>query len=158
MNRVFILATVFFIINCMPIQKKTKMNKKLVKTEEEWKKSLTPMQFHVLREAGTEKPGSSKLNDFWEEGTYLCAACKTPLYNSRDKFDAYCGWPSFDRAIEENIERDVDYKIGYARTELKCKTCGGHLGHVFNDGPTETGKRHCLNGVALMFVPKKTKK
>lgn len=152
----------FIFIGCIAGCKTTAQNKhmenkksyKVEKTEAEWRKKLTPMQFHVLREAGTERPGTSEFNKFYEKGTYVCAACDTPLYESDRKFDAHCGWPSFDKAIEENIELDVDYKIGYARTELKCKTCGSHLGHRFEDGPQKTtGQRHCLNGVALKFIP-----
>nr|WP_299033910.1 peptide-methionine (R)-S-oxide reductase MsrB [uncultured Tenacibaculum sp.] len=126
------------------------------KTNSEWKKLLTPKQYYVLREAGTERPNSSPLNFNKKEGTYVCAACKTPLYKSENKYDSGSGWPSFDRAIKGNVELDTDYKLGYARTELKCNTCGGHLGHSFNDGPKKTtGKRHCINGVALEFIPKK---
>ncbi|WP_299010543.1 peptide-methionine (R)-S-oxide reductase MsrB [uncultured Tenacibaculum sp.] len=126
------------------------------KTNSEWKKLLTPKQYYVLREAGTERPNSSPLNFNKKEGTYVCAACKTPLYKSENKYDSGSGWPSFDRAIKGNVELDIDYKLGYARTELKCNTCGGHLGHSFNDGPKKTtGKRHCINGVALEFIPKK---
>ena len=92
----------------------------------------------------------------YKKGVYVCAACKTPLYKSEHKYDSRSGWPSFDRAIKKNVELDVDYKIGYARTELKCNTCGGHLGHSFNDGPRETtGERHCINGAALEFIPSK---
>lgn len=130
----------------------------VTKTETEWEKELTPEQFHVLRKAGTERPGTSVFNSFDEKGTYVCAGCETALYESDNKFDAHCGWPSFDQAIDENIELDVDYKIGYERTELKCNSCGGHLGHVFNDGPRETtGQRHCLNGLALKFIPEEKK-
>ncbi|CAM1365094.1 Peptide methionine sulfoxide reductase MsrB [Tenacibaculum litoreum] len=126
------------------------------KTNSEWKKLLTPKQYYVLREAGTERPNSSSLNYNKKKGVYVCAACKTPLYKSENKYDSGSGWPSFDRAIKGNVELDTDYKLGYARTELKCNTCGGHLGHSFNDGPKETtGKRHCINGVALEFIPKK---
>lgn len=125
------------------------------KSEVEWQKALNSEQFRILRQAGTERPGSSIYNDFDKEGTYVCAGCNTELYTSENKFNAHCGWPSFDRAKDENIELDVDFKVGYERTELKCNTCGGHLGHVFNDGPKETtGQRHCLNGVALKFIPK----
>ena len=128
------------------------------KSDSEWKEQLDSEQFRVLREAGTERPGSSEFNEFSEKGTYVCAACETELYESDRKFDAHCGWPSFDKAIDKNIELDVDYKIGYERTELKCNTCGGHLGHVFNDGPQQTtGQRHCLNGVALKFIPEEKK-
>lgn len=126
------------------------------KTNSEWKKLLTPKQYFILREAGTERPNSSPLNFNKKEGTYVCAACKTPLYKSENKYDSGSGWPSFDRAIKGNVELDTDYKLGYARTELKCNTCGGHLGHSFNDGPKKTtGKRHCINGVALEFIPNK---
>ena len=127
---------------------------KVEKTVDAWKAQLTSDQFHVLRQAGTERPGTSVFNDFNEDGTYVCAGCETALYSSDHKFNAHCGWPSFDKAFDENIELDVDYKVGYARTELKCNTCGSHLGHVFKDGPKETtGQRHCLNGIALKFIP-----
>lgn len=149
-----ILVTAY---SCQSISQNKKMeNKKynVEKTSEEWKQRLTPMQFYVLREAGTERPGTSEFDQFFEKGTYVCAGCETPLYKSDRKYDAGCGWPSFDEAIKENIELDVDYKIGYARTELKCKTCGGHLGHRFEDGPRNTtGQRHCINGAALKFIP-----
>ncbi|CAM1366421.1 peptide-methionine (R)-S-oxide reductase MsrB [Tenacibaculum xiamenense] len=129
---------------------------KVSKPNSEWQKLLTPKQYYVLRQAGTERPFTSPLNKNYKKGIYACAACKTPLYKSEHKYDSGSGWPSFDRAIKKNVETDVDYKIGYARTELKCNTCGGHLGHSFRDGPRETtGIRHCINGVALEFIPKK---
>lgn len=127
----------------------------ITKTEEEWRKELTEMEFYVLRKAATENPFTSDLLDNKEEGTYVCAGCSTPLFKSEHKFDSGTGWPSFDREIEGNVAYDVDYKIGYKRTEEHCATCGGHLGHVFDDGPRNTtGKRHCINGVALDFVAK----
>ena len=146
-----------FLISCSgSAQKNKKKGDKIytiMKTEVEWKKQLTSMQYFVLREAGTERSFTSPLNNNKENGLYVCAACNTPLYDSNYKFDSGSGWPSFDRAISNNVELDVDYKIGYARTELKCATCGGHLGHSFNDGPKNTnGKRHCINGIALKFV------
>jgi len=146
-----------FLISCAgSAQKNKKKGDKIytiMKTEVEWKKQLTSMQYYVLREAGTERSFTSPLNNNKENGLYVCAACNTPLYDSNYKFDSGTGWPSFDRAISNNVELDVDYKIGYARTELKCATCGGHLGHSFNDGPKNTtGERHCINGVALKFV------
>ena len=98
---------------------------------------------------------TSPLNKNYQPGVYVCAACKTPLYLSEHKFDSGTGWPSFDRAITNSVELDVDYKIGYARTELKCATCGGHLGHSFQMVRRNNGERHCINGVALNFVPKK---
>ena len=135
---------------------KYKKNYKVEKSNADWKSLLSQMEYYVLREAGTERAFSSPLNNNKEKGVYICAGCKTPLYESKYKYDSGSGWPSFDRGIKENIELDVDYKIGYARTELKCKTCGGHLGHSFDDGPQKTtGKRHCINGVALEFIPNK---
>ncbi|MEL6812364.1 MAG: peptide-methionine (R)-S-oxide reductase MsrB [Bacteroidota bacterium] len=126
----------------------------VTKTEAEWRAQLTEKQFYVLREAGTERPFSSDLNKNYSKGTYVCAACNTPLFKSEHKFDSGTGWPSFDREIKGNVEFSTDYKIGYARTEEHCATCGGHLGHVFNDGPSQTtGKRHCINGVSLQFIP-----
>ena len=146
-----------FLISCSGSAQKNKKKidkiYTIMKTEVEWKKQLTSMQYYVLREAGTERSFTSPLNNNKENGLYVCAACNTPLYDSNYKFDSGTGWPSFDRAISNNVELDVDYKIGYARTELKCATCGGHLGHSFNDGPKNTtGERHCINGVALKFV------
>ena len=124
------------------------------KTDAEWKKVLTKEQYYVLRKAGTERPFTSPLNKNYKDGVYHCAACNTPLFKSEHKFDSGTGWPSFDREIKGNVEYSTDYNIGYARTEEHCATCGGHLGHVFNDGPRDTtGKRHCINGVALKFVP-----
>ena len=129
---------------------------KIEKTDAEWKKLLSPMAYYVLRESGTERAFTSPLNKNYQKGVFVCAACKTPLYKSKHKYDSGSGWPSFDRAIKNNVELDVDYKIGYARTELKCNSCGGHLGHSFDDGPQKTtGKRHCINGAALEFIQKK---
>ena len=124
------------------------------KTDAEWKNELPRMAYQVLRHEATEPPFSGTYDKFYEEGVYTCAACNTELYFSKDKYDSKSGWPSFDRGASENIEFDVDYKLGYARTELKCNTCGGHLGHMFNDGPRKTtGKRHCINSAALTFTP-----
>lgn len=160
MKKITSLFLFIMIISCSGNAQETKKEAvksfKIQKTETEWKKLLSPQQYYVLREAGTEKPFSSPLNKNYKKGTFVCAACKTPLYRSEHKFDSGTGWPSFDRPIEGNVALDVDYKIGYARTELKCNSCGGHLGHSFNDGPKNTtGKRHCINGVALEFIEKK---
>ena len=108
----------------------------------------------MLRKAGTERPFSSDLLEIKEAGTYVCAACATPLFRSEHKFKSGTGWPSFDRAIEGNVGYGVDNKIGVPRDEEHCAKCGGHLGHVFDDGPSNTtGKRHCVNGIALNFIP-----
>lgn len=124
------------------------------KTDAEWRKELSDMEYYVLRKAGTENPGSSDLLRNKEKGTYVCAGCGNPLFKSEYKFNSGTGWPSFDREIEGNVAYSVDYDIGYKRTEEHCARCGGHLGHVFEDGPRETtGLRHCINGAALDFVP-----
>jgi peptide-methionine (R)-S-oxide reductase len=159
MNKIVSFLILVFLASCAgKAQGSSEDNKnyKITKTASQWKKELTPAQYSVLREAGTERPFSSPLDKNKKVGTFVCAACKTPLYASKDKFDSGTGWPSFDRSIKENVLLDTDYKIGYARTELKCNTCGSHLGHSFDDGPKNTtGKRHCINGVALKFIAKK---
>ena len=158
MKKLLYLSLLFILIGCKSNNvQETKPVQKITKTEDEWRNILTPAQFNILHEAGTELAFSHPYNDNKSDGTYVCAACNTPLYLSKYKYDSGSGWPSFDRAIQKNVELDVDYKIGYARTELKCKTCGGHLGHSFEDGPSNTtGKRHCINGTALLFIPKKS--
>lgn len=126
----------------------------IVKTDAEWKMELNALQYHVLREEGTERPFSSPLNKNDLPGIYVCAACGTPLFKSEHKFDSGTGWPSFDREIKGNVGFSTDYNLGYKRTEEHCATCGGHLGHVFDDGPRKTtGQRHCINGAALKFIP-----
>jgi len=150
---IFILILSLF-ISCSSSAQQKKY--KVTKSESEWKSLLTPLQYNVLRESGTERAFTSPFNDNKSKGIYVCAACKTPLYASQYKYDSGSGWPSFDRAIKKNVELAIDYEIGYARTELKCSTCGGHLGHSFEDGPKKTtGIRHCINGAAMLFIPKK---
>ena len=140
-------------------ERKAKKEYAVVKTDAEWKAQLPEMTYYVLRKAGTERAFTGELNYNKEKGVYVCAGCQSPLYESKYKYDSGSGWPSFDRGIEENLEYDVDYKIGYPRSELKCNTCGGHLGHVFNDGPARTtGKRHCINSAALNFIPEDEKR
>jgi len=124
------------------------------KTDDEWKKTLTPEQFHVLREHGTERAGTSPLNVEKREGLFMCGACGQPLFTSDTKYESGTGWPSFYRPIEGAIATTTDRSYGMTRVEVHCSQCGGHLGHVFPDGPKPTGERYCMNGVAMKFVPK----
>ncbi len=124
----------------------------ITRSEAEWRKSLTPEQFRVLRQHGTERAGSSPLDKEYGAGTYLCAGCGLPLYASDTKYDSGTGWPSFWAPIEGAVGTSTDRKLFMVRTEVHCRRCGGHLGHVFEDGPKPTGLRHCTNGVALNFV------
>ena len=121
------------------------------KTNIDWKKELTDEQYRILRKKGTEMPHSGVYNLHFEKGTYCCAGCHEPLFESHTKFDAHCGWPSFDQSIEGKVGYVSDKTLGMIRTEIICKTCDGHLGHVFNDGPTKTGTRYCVNSVSLKF-------
>lgn len=125
------------------------------KTEEEWRKTLTPEQFHVLRKHGTERAGTSPLDKNNADGTYVCAGCGSPLFTSSTKFNSGTGWPSFYEPIEGAIATSVDRSLFMSRTEVHCRRCGGHLGHVFEDGPPPTGQRYCMNGVALEFTNEK---
>jgi peptide-methionine (R)-S-oxide reductase len=124
------------------------------RSEEEWRHRLTPEQFRVLREHGTERAGTSALNGEKRPGTFRCAACGLELFTSDAKFESGTGWPSFYQAKEGAVETSVDRSYGMTRTEAHCARCGGHLGHVFRDGPQPTGLRFCMNGVALGFEPK----
>jgi peptide-methionine (R)-S-oxide reductase len=119
----------------------------------EWRRLLTPAQYEVLRGHGTERPYSSPLNDEHRRGTFACAGCALPLYSSATKFDSGTGWPSFWQPLRNAVGEDVDSTLGMARTEVHCHRCGGHLGHVFDDGPKPTGLRYCMNGVAMTFTP-----
>lgn len=124
---------------------------KVSKTEDEWKAMLSPEQFRVLREKGTESPFSGEYDKHYEAGKYTCAGCGEVLFVSQEKFDAGCGWPSFSDSEEGKVNFEEDVSLGMSRTEITCANCGGHLGHVFNDGPTETGQRYCVNSVSLGF-------
>jgi peptide-methionine (R)-S-oxide reductase len=126
------------------------------KTDEEWKSSLSTEEYNVLRKKGTEKPFSSELETLWDSGTYVCKACGAALFNSTTKFDAHCGWPSFYQSIDKSAVKEiVDLSHSMKRTEVVCAQCGGHLGHVFEDGYDQpTGLRYCINGVSLGFKKK----
>lgn len=131
-------------------EEKDKMNI----SDAEWKKKLNAEQYAVLREEATERPFTSPLNLEKREGTFVCAACGYPLFLSSTKYDSGTGWPSFYDAIPGHVQTKTDYKLGIPRTEYHCANCGGHLGHVFEDGPKPTGLRYCTNGVAMKFIPK----
>jgi len=160
MKKIIMLLFVAVIFSCNSNAQKANSDQQkeypITKSNDEWKKVLTEAQYYVLRQAGTERPFSSPLNKNYKKGVYVCAACDTPLFKSEHKFDSGTGWPSFDREIKGNVAFGTDSDLGYTRDEEHCATCGGHLGHVFNDGPKKTtGRRHCINGVALKFVPQK---
>ena len=124
-------------------------------SEAEWRKRLDPEAFAVLRQAATERAFTSPLNKEHRPGTFVCKGCALPLFSARTKYDSGTGWPSFWRPLPNAVQTSVDHDLGYARTEVHCRRCGGHLGHVFNDGPPPTGLRYCMNGVAMRFVPGK---
>ena len=125
----------------------------VMKSKAEWKAELTSNQFAVLREEATERPFTSPLLEIKDAGTYHCAGCDQHVFSSETKFDSGTGWPSFFQEVEGNVAFKRDFKLIYPRTEEHCSRCGGHLGHVFDDGPQPTGKRHCINGVAMVFKP-----
>lgn len=153
-KKTLLLLLITFLTSCQSnAQKQTPSIKiKVEKTDQEWKNTLSPTEYYVLRKSGTERAFTGKYNSFYKKGIYLCKACETPLFLSEHKFDSGTGWPSFDTSIKDNVGYDSDNDLGYIRTEIYCNTCGGHLGHVFNDGPEKTtGKRYCVNSVSLSF-------
>jgi len=137
-------------------QEKRNMDNNGQKTEEEWKAILTPEQYYVLREKGTDRPGDHGYTNHFEKGTYFCAACNAQLFKSDSKYESHCGWPSFDDAIDGAVKFTPDDSHGMVRTEITCTNCGGHLGHIFDDGPKETtGKRYCVNTTSIRFEKSK---
>lgn len=151
----------FFILLIIPLLscsqpddvKKNITPKPMMKSEEEWKKILGPEKYHILREKGTERPFSGKYNLHFEKGVYKCAGCGIELFSFEMKFESHCGWPSFDNELGDGtrIKKQMDYSHGMIRVEIICSNCGGHLGHLFDDGPTQTGKRYCVNSLSLDF-------
>ena len=134
------------------------MEEKISKPEEQWRIELDPESYYVLRQKGTEKPFSGKYNDHHDKGVYVCNACGAELFSSENKFDSGCGWPSYYDAIRDGaIETKTDHSHGMIRTEIMCASCGGHLGHVFEDGPNPTGLRYCVNSLSLDFKKKDEK-
>ena len=130
-------------------------NYPIQKSEEEWRKLLSNEEYRVLRAQGTEYPHTGEYNAHYENGTYICKGCSEPLYESTSKFDSGCGWPSYDQSIRGALEHRKDSSLGMVRVEIVCSNCGGHQGHVFDDGPTISGKRYCVNSASITFDPEK---
>lgn len=150
MNRRFFLATAAALpLTATSLRAETF---EITRTDAEWKALLTKEQYRVLRKEGTERAGSSPLDKNYADGLYHCAGCDLPIYSSEAKYDSGTGWPSFYESLKNAVGTKDDRKLLRVRTEVHCRRCGGHLGHIFNDGPKPTGKRHCLNGVSLKFV------
>lgn len=163
MKKIFIALSIMILASCTGQERKVSTNNTVIKTtvdskvkkpDSEWKKILTQEQFDVLRNKATERPFTGEFYKHFEEGVYVCAGCGNPLFKSDAKFDSACGWPSFDQAIEKSVTYKEDSTFGMSRTEVMCANCGGHLGHVFDDGPKETtGNRFCTNSVSIKFIP-----
>lgn len=155
MHNIFTLILIFSLQSCIgqekKLEKKKTMEYEISKTDSEWRTQLGEEKYRILREKGTEYPHTGEYNLHFEKGTYVCGGCQEPLFKSDSKFKSECGWPSFDDAIEGKIEYKKDITYGMQRTEILCAKCGGHLGHVFDDGPTKTGTRFCVNSLSVEF-------
>ena len=166
-SSIWILSLLSFSLSaCAQNTDKTNLNQsknsmdtfEIKKTDEDWRKQLSPVQFNVMREKGTERPFTGKYDKFYEEGTYYCAACGAELFRSDTKYNSGCGWPAFyEPSINKNIVEKKDISLGMTRIEVLCAKCGGHLGHVFTDGPKPTGLRYCINSESLRFEAGKKK-
>lgn len=159
MKKYLIVLVAIIFVNCTGNSQETKSNKEMGKyavnkSEQEWKQELSPEEYRILRQKGTEAPHTGKYNLHFDEGAYNCAGCDAKLFESDSKFETHCGWPSFDEAIEGAVEYVQDRSHGMIRTEILCSNCGGHLGHVFDDGPTATGQRYCINSASIDFNKK----
>lgn len=155
MKKLFIVVFLVFLTSCNA-QNKDTMEFEIKKTDNEWKAKLSDEEYRVLREKGTERAFTGEYYDHFAKGIYVCAGCDNQLFESNTKFDSHCGWPSFDKAIKGSVVYETDLSFGMVRTEVMCAKCGGHLGHVFDDGPKETtGKRYCTNSVSIKFIPEK---
>jgi len=153
MKKLFLLSIALILTNfTLTAQETSKMKNKENKTEAEWKEILSPQQYYVLREKGTDRPGNYGYTNTFDKGTYFCAACNAQLFKSDSKYESHCGWPSFDDAIKGAVGFKKDVSHGMIRTEITCNNCQGHLGHIFDDGPKETtGKRYCVNTTSIRF-------
>ena len=155
---ILILAVYFNAVSCQTSSEKKSETKKPMETsynksDAEWQKLLSPEQYEVLRKKGTEAPGTGVYNNHFKKGFYTCAGCGTELFSSEQKFDSHCGWPSFDGELGggDRVKKVKDFSHGMIRTEILCAKCGGHLGHIFDDGPTASGQRYCVNSLSLGF-------